>query len=44
MTFPDGDSYEGDWFEGKREGFGTHRQADGIVYVGEWKNNQIHGN
>ena len=25
VTFPDGDSYDGDWIEGKKEGFGTYR-------------------
>ena len=24
-TYDDGDSYEGDWFEDKIEGFGTYR-------------------
>ena len=44
MSFPDGDSYEGDWIEGNREGFGTHRYASGQVYIGEWKNGKHHGN
>ena len=43
MTFEDGASYDGDWVEGKFEGLGTYRCADGRVYVGEFKNNKQHG-
>ena len=43
MTYPDGNSYDGDWVEGKKEGFGTYRWANGQVYVGEYKNNKQHG-
>jgi len=43
MTYPDGDSYDGDWVEGKFEGLGTYRWADGRVYVGEFKNDKKHG-
>ena len=39
-TTSDGYSYDGDWIEGKMEGFGTFRWADGRVYVGEWKNGE----
>ena len=42
-TYPDGASYDGDWIEGKWEGVGTFRWADGRVYVGEFKNDKQHG-
>jgi len=31
---PDGSTYTGDWFEGKREGKGKQIWADGSFYVG----------
>ena len=43
MTEASGNSYDGDWIENKREGFGTYRSADGRVYVGEFKNDKQYG-
>ena len=43
MTYTDEDSYDGDWVEGKKEGFGTFRYVDGAFYVGEFKNGERHG-
>ena len=34
MTFANGNSYEGEWAEGKRHGKGTDTYADGKVDVG----------
>ena len=42
-TYADGESYDGDWIEGKKEGLGTYRWADGSIYVGELKNDKKHG-
>lgn len=36
--------YEGQYNQGKIEGFGTYRWADGSVYEGDWRANIIHGN
>ncbi|KAL9187266.1 hypothetical protein ACHAXT_001369 [Thalassiosira profunda] len=39
MTYDDdGEWYDGNWENGKREGQGTCRDADGDVYEGHWKN------
>ena len=35
--------YEGDIVAGKRQGAGTLRMPDGLVYVGQWLDNQING-
>ena len=34
----DGDSYVGEWKDGKRHGTGTMNFSNGDVYFGEWKN------
>jgi hypothetical protein len=36
MTFPDGDVYEGQFFNWKRFGDGTMTRRNGDVYVGVW--------
>ena len=42
--YTNGDIYEGDFTEGKREGRGIYRYAsNGDKYDGEWKNNDRHG-
>jgi len=34
---------QGDWVNGRREGFGIYRSKDGKEYVGESTNKQQHG-
>ncbi|MFN9910870.1 MAG: phosphatidylinositol kinase, partial [bacterium] len=33
----------GDWKDNAITGFGIYIWSDGRVYVGEWKNNMMHG-
>ncbi|KAL5248737.1 hypothetical protein ACHWQZ_G017803 [Mnemiopsis leidyi] len=35
--------YQGQWVDGKREGFGVFSYASGARYEGEWKDNAKHG-
>jgi hypothetical protein len=35
--------YEGNFIDGKREGYGVFYYADGSRYKGQWSNNQKHG-
>eukprot|EP00237_Pycnococcus_provasolii_P000252 CAMPEP_0119207026 /NCGR_PEP_ID=MMETSP1316-20130426/40686_1 /TAXON_ID=41880 /ORGANISM="Pycnococcus provasolii, Strain RCC2336" /LENGTH=997 /DNA_ID=CAMNT_0007203429 /DNA_START=127 /DNA_END=3120 /DNA_ORIENTATION=+ len=39
----DGNSYEGEWFDGLRHGVGTYRWASGASFKGEWLEGQISG-
>ena len=43
MQFLNGDSYDGFWFEDKRQGYGVLRYVKGDVYEGEWHNDRMHG-
>ena len=43
FTFPDGDTYEGEFKDGERTGQGTFYYTDGSVYVGEFKDGKEHG-
>lgn len=44
IDFPNGDEYEGDYKDGKREGYGIMRFADsGNVYEGQWEDDEITG-
>jgi hypothetical protein len=36
-SHPAGDSYEGEWEEDKRHGFGTYRMASGRSWTGIWR-------
>ncbi len=42
-TYPDGTTYDGDWQDGKRHGYGTWIRPDGTKYEGEWKDDKPHG-
>ncbi|KAG3024836.1 hypothetical protein PC121_g2241 [Phytophthora cactorum] len=43
-TYPNGDEYEGDFVEGKREGYGVYvERATGNQYDGAWLNDERHG-
>ena len=39
----EGRTYDGMWHEGKRNGFGILLDADGMVRIGEWKDNIYQG-
>ena len=42
--YPNGNiCYEGDFFNGFREGFGKYNYQDGSFYIGQWKNNLRNG-
>lgn len=44
ISYRNGDSYEGDWLEQKKHGFGTIIFAkDNNVYSGFWKDDKRHG-
>ena len=38
-----GGIYEGDWKNGKANGFGIYLYSDGSRYEGHWKNHMKHG-
>jgi hypothetical protein len=40
MTFANGDKYEGEWKDDKRNGQGIFTSNDGNVYEGTWKNDK----
>ena len=42
-TYPDGEKYEGEFKDGKRNGHGTYNYPNGEEYVGDWKNGKYHG-
>ncbi|MCR5205963.1 MAG: transposase [Lachnospiraceae bacterium] len=41
--YSNGDRYEGELMDGKRNGTGTYTNYSGETYVGQWKNNLKHG-
>ena len=40
MIWPDGNNYEGDWKDGKRNGQGMMTEPNGNKYLGEWKDDK----
>ena len=44
MTHQNGDIYQGEWRDGKANGFGVYVDTNGSMYRGEWLNDQYHGN
>ena len=44
LSWADGKTYEGDYRDDKKEGFGTFIWADGRKYVGGWRDGKQHGN
>ena len=42
MTWADKTTYTGDFFEGKADGFGIKKYADGSIYEGDWKADDRH--
>ncbi|MCD8215482.1 MAG: protein kinase [Clostridiales bacterium] len=43
ITYNNGDVYEGETENGKRNGYGTMTYADGSVYTGQWENDLKNG-
>ena len=43
IRYSNGDVYEGEYRDGKRNGHGTYRYASGAVYEGEFKDGLFHG-
>ena len=43
FTLENGDKYEGEWRNNKRDGAGTYNYANGDIYTGEFRNGQGHG-
>ena len=43
FPFVSGASYQGEWKDDKKSGFGTATNADGTKYEGEWKHNKYDG-
>jgi len=42
-TYEHGDTYEGDFVNGKRHGSGVYVSVSGARYEGEWQNDMRHG-
>jgi len=43
MIWEDESKYQGEFKEGKIEGFGSRKFANGDSYTGEWENDLFHG-
>tara|TARA_B110000285_G_C14919470_1_gene511888 strand:- start:135 stop:392 length:258 start_codon:yes stop_codon:yes gene_type:complete len=43
MSHSNGDIYQGQWRNGKAQGFGVFLDYDGSMYDGQWKNDLQHG-
>ena len=43
MYYYNGDLYEGDWINDKREGQGTYVWKNGSKYIGSWKDDKKNG-
>ena len=44
LTFPNGEVYEGEFKENKRNGYGKRLiENDILIYEGEWENDKYHG-
>lgn len=42
MTYENGESYEGEFAKGEREGVGTYKLSDGkVLFEGHWKNDKF---
>jgi hypothetical protein len=44
MTYANGDLYQGDWMNDKKNGNGNMTYANGDLYHGEWMNDKRNGN
>ena len=43
FKWPDGKSYEGEYKQDKRNGWGVFKLVDGRKYYGQWKDGLKHG-
>ena len=43
ITFGNGDYYQGEWKEDKRDGFGVYLSAYGQKFKANWKDGKLHG-
>jgi hypothetical protein len=43
MTHANGDIYQGEWRNGKANGFGIFVDTNGSMYEGQWLDDQQHG-
>ena len=43
QEYVNGDIYDGEWVDGKREGRGVYVYKNGNKYEGNYKNNELHG-
>ena len=43
MIYANGDEYEGDWKDDKRNGMGNFKANNNDKYSGEWKNDKKDG-
>jgi hypothetical protein len=43
ITLPSGETYVGEWKDGKRHGHGTYTWPASGTYVGEWRDGKMHG-
>ncbi|XP_066553350.1 MORN repeat-containing protein 2 isoform X2 [Amia ocellicauda] len=45
--FPNGDRYDGEYHKTSdgviRNGYGKHTAANGVIYIGEWKDDKMNG-
>ena len=42
-TWSDGSSYEGEFVDWFKEGYGVFRWSNGSIYKGNWKSDKRHG-
>ncbi len=43
ITLDDGNTYEGEWYLGMKDGFGVQKWLNGSKYEGEWKEDKSNG-
>lgn len=43
ITLESGAIYEGEWIDGKKDGYGTQQWIDGTIYEGFWENDKANG-
>lgn len=43
MVYTSGESYEGNWVNAKKHGFGKYTWKNGKVYTGNWDNGKMEG-
>ena len=43
IIYINGDIYNGEYVNDKREGEGEYKSSDGVIYKGKWLNDMKHG-